>query len=110
MASSRSFFYYGMMPLDDEVHDDVLMTISQPRRSLFYARNKGSGVPEFENAPTSASVVTMLKYEVANALAERNLSVTDGTHTANVYFAGNYTGASFKLSMDGHGGTNVSFV
>ena len=35
------------------------------------------------------------------------LSVTDGTHTANIALLGNYLASSFVPSSDGHGGTNV---
>jgi hypothetical protein len=35
------------------------------------------------------------------------LSVTDGTRTAHIHFAGNYLGATFLLSSDGGGGTDV---
>jgi hypothetical protein len=38
------------------------------------------------------------------------LTVTDGTHTANVYMIGGYSTSSFSLSSDSHGGTLVSFV
>ena len=41
------------------------------------------------------------------ALNESTLSVTDGTHTANLNFIGNYTAGSFSLASDGHGGTLV---
>jgi hypothetical protein len=35
------------------------------------------------------------------------LTVTDGTHTAHIHLLGNYLGATFKVSSDGHGGTTV---
>jgi hypothetical protein len=35
------------------------------------------------------------------------LSVTDGTHTANIALLGNYLASSFATSSDGLGGTNV---
>ena len=35
------------------------------------------------------------------------LSVTDGTHSANIALLGNYLASSFVTSSDGHGGTNV---
>jgi hypothetical protein len=35
------------------------------------------------------------------------LSVTDGAHTARITLKGNYVGASFVASSDGHGGTDV---
>ncbi len=35
------------------------------------------------------------------------LTVTDGTHTANVALLGNYMASTFVTSSDGHGGTSV---
>jgi autotransporter-associated beta strand protein/probable HAF family extracellular repeat protein len=35
------------------------------------------------------------------------LSVTDGTHSANIALLGNYLASTFVASGDGHGGTNV---
>ena len=36
------------------------------------------------------------------------LSVTDGTHTANIALLGNYMASSFVPSSDGHGGTLIT--
>jgi hypothetical protein len=35
------------------------------------------------------------------------LTVTDGTHTAKITLVGDYTGSTFTVSSDGHGGTKV---
>src|SRR5262249_47669902 len=35
------------------------------------------------------------------------LTVTDGSHTANIALLGNYMASTFVTSSDGHGGTNV---
>jgi hypothetical protein len=35
------------------------------------------------------------------------LTVTDGSHSANIALLGNYLASSFVASSDGHGGTNV---
>jgi hypothetical protein len=36
------------------------------------------------------------------------LTVTDGTHTANIALLGNYLASTFVASSDGHGGTSVT--
>jgi hypothetical protein len=36
------------------------------------------------------------------------LSVTDGTHTANINLIGNYSASTFVATSDGHGGTLIS--
>jgi hypothetical protein len=35
------------------------------------------------------------------------LTITDGTHTAKISFSGDYTGTTFGVSSDSHGGTSV---
>jgi hypothetical protein len=35
------------------------------------------------------------------------LTLTDGTHTANIALLGNYLASTFVASSDGHGGTNI---
>jgi hypothetical protein len=35
------------------------------------------------------------------------LTVTDGSHTANIALLGDYMASTFVTSSDGHGGTNV---
>jgi hypothetical protein len=35
------------------------------------------------------------------------LTLTDGTHTANIALLGNYLASTFVASGDGHGGTNI---
>jgi hypothetical protein len=38
------------------------------------------------------------------------LTVTDGTHTANITLLGQYTAAGFTATSDGHGGTIITGV
>ena len=35
------------------------------------------------------------------------LTVTDGTHTAQILLLGNYVASTFTVSNDGHGGTSI---
>jgi hypothetical protein len=39
--------------------------------------------------------------------ASGTLTVTEGTHSANIALLGNYLASSFVASSDGHGGTNI---
>jgi hypothetical protein len=50
---------------------------------------------------------TMQKPTVAGNTFGGNLTVTDGTHSANIALLGNYLASTFVASSDGHGGTNV---
>jgi hypothetical protein len=54
---------------------------------------------------TFASATTKASYS-GTAIAG-TLTVTDGTHTASINLAGNFTASTFKVSSDGHGGTRV---
>ena len=49
-------------------------------------------------------------FSYSNNLNSDTLTVTDGTHTENLYLVGDYTSSSFKLSSDLRGGTLVNFV
>jgi hypothetical protein len=74
----QSFFYWGLMPLADEVADDILAGLVQPKRSMYYNRSYGAGLSDYENAPISLSNLVMIKYEAAKFMALRNNLVTDG--------------------------------
>jgi hypothetical protein len=54
---------------------------------------------QFKSGTTKASF--------AGTISGGTLSVTDGVHTARINLAGNYTGATFVVASDGHGGTTI---
>jgi autotransporter passenger strand-loop-strand repeat protein len=51
---------------------------------------------------------TSVKFTEAAGNTSGTLTVTDGTHVANLTLLGQYSTASFGLSNDGHGGTMVT--
>ena len=51
---------------------------------------------------------TTLGYTLNNSNTGGMLSVSDGTHTANLALLGNYMAANFAIAGDGHGGTLVT--
>ncbi len=51
------------------------------------------------------SADTSLSYTANGTDSGGVLEISDGTHTTNLDFTGEYTGASFLTSNDGHGGT-----
>jgi autotransporter passenger strand-loop-strand repeat protein len=68
----------------------------------------GFGVPgaiDF-SAVAFASGTTSATY-TSTGVGSGTLSVTDGTHTAQIALLGQYTVGNFKLSDDGHGGTLI---
>lgn len=85
-----------------------------------------TGVLELAHSLTYRATVSGLSKTGANALdlgdvtfgagtkatysgttASGTLTVTDGTHVAHIKLAGDYTGSTFTVSSDGHGGTRV---
>lgn len=76
--TAGSFFYWGVMPLDQEVADDVRTGLAQPRRSLFYDREYGAGLSEYEGTAVSLLILIQLKYEAVKFMGLRNSVVTDG--------------------------------
>jgi autotransporter passenger strand-loop-strand repeat protein len=68
----------------------------------------GFGVPgaiDF-SAVAYASGTTSATY-TSTGVGSGTLTVTDGTHTAQIALLGQYVTANFKLSADGHGGTLI---
>lgn len=51
---------------------------------------------------------TSAKFTEAASNNSGTLTVTDGTHTANLTLLGQYSTANFSLSSDGHGGTVIT--
>ena len=55
----------------------------------------------------SSSLAKALVYKGTTSAG--TLTVTDGTHTANIKFTGNYTTANFQLGTDNHTGSLITF-
>jgi len=72
------FFYYGLSPLDEETKHDMVVGLLQPKRSLFYDRNDGAGVGEYENYPGSLVLQVDLRYSIAMWVSRRNGEVSKG--------------------------------
>jgi hypothetical protein len=73
------FFYYGDIDLYDEVQADIEQGIVQDKRSMYYFRDYGAGLYQYENESFSnlATAVAM-RYEIASWIARRNQSVSSG--------------------------------
>jgi len=74
------FFHYGQVPLRDEVLSDLNQGLIQDKRSIFYDRSFGAGVPEYENFPRGLSLEIGMRYDIASWVARRNLEVSNGTN------------------------------
>lgn len=75
----NNFFYAGMVDLDTQIQSEVLQAITQPKRSMFYFRDAGAGIPEYENTPITAQSRIMMAYDVVMAIAGRNAQVPNGS-------------------------------
>src|SRR5262249_8383936 len=89
----------GLLQLDDSQHFHGLVAgFASP-----------SGVTEkidLRDIPFSNK--TKLSFTEAQNHLSGTLTVTDGTHTANLTLLGQYSAANFHLASDGQGGTVVT--
>jgi len=78
LASSDIFFYYGKSDIELETEADIVIGLSQPKKSMFYARSEGCGVSEYGNFPNTLVMQVMARYDIAKWAAYRNENVSDG--------------------------------
>ena len=63
---------------------------------------------EIDLADISFGKKTKVSFKEAQDKLSGTLTVTDGTHTANLTLLGQYSANNFSLASDGHGGTIVT--
>jgi len=74
-----NFYYHGQGVLAEEIKSEVLMTLMQSMRTLFYDRsNDSSEVFRYENSPNTIVLNILIPYVVVTALAKRNQVVSSG--------------------------------
>lgn len=73
------FFFYGLVDQRKEIEGDLFQGIMQSKRSMFYARQYGAGVPEYENTAGGLSLEVNMKYDIASWIAQRNKEISTGT-------------------------------
>jgi hypothetical protein len=81
---------------------------------LANSQGYAGSITGFAKTPTTtldlgdiAFVSGTTKASFSGTTASGVLTVTDGTHTANIKLTGNYTTSAFTVSSDGHGGADV---
>lgn len=74
------FFYYGQLDLDLEIESDIFNGLIQDKRSLFYNREDGAGVSEYENHPNVLLLEIGVRFEIVEWISYRNQQVGDGTN------------------------------
>ncbi len=74
-----NFYYHGQIDLAEEIKSDVLSTLLQSMRSLFYNRSYDSSeIGRYENSPNTIVLNILIPYVVVTALARRNQVVSAG--------------------------------
>jgi hypothetical protein len=77
--SGDYFFFYGQVDERKEIESDLVQGVMQNKRSLFYDRSYGAGVPQYENTAGGLSLEVNMKYDITAWIAQRNREVSDGT-------------------------------
>ena len=73
------FYYHGSNDLGLEIKSEVLSTILQSKRSLFYDRALDScGATDYENLPNGLYLQVALPMDILLGLSKRNQYVSDG--------------------------------
>lgn len=75
----NQFYYYGENDQGKEVEGDLELNLLTPSRSMFYFREYGSDLAEFENKPMSPITQMLLAYNVVRAVANMNTHTSDGS-------------------------------
>lgn len=105
------FFEYGNLDQELEDASDILSGLLQRKRSMYYYRQEGSGVPLKENYPNSAAMVVSLRYEVVNWISFRNTQVSDGTNnTRDRRVASSQSQVGFKQDKKGNLDMSVLYL
>lgn len=74
-----NFFYYGQGDFEIEQKSNVLSSIIQPNRSLFYNRFYDSaGIHQYENNPSAITMQILLPFAIVSALSKMNSVVSNG--------------------------------
>jgi hypothetical protein len=87
MSAAEGFFNWGQIPISQEVGEDILGGLTQGKRTMYYNRSYGAGVPDFENTPISLLTIVTLRLEVAKFMSTRNAVVTGGQIVNGVQYA-----------------------
>lgn len=74
------FFFYGQVDARKEIEADLVQGVMQAKRSLFYNRQYGAGVPGYENTAGGLTLEVNMKFDIAGWVAQRNREVSTGTN------------------------------
>lgn len=74
------FFFYGTVEERAEIEADLKIGLMQDKRSMFYNRSFGAGVPDYENTAGGLAADVALRYSIASWISRRNSEVSDGSN------------------------------
>jgi len=77
-GDSNHFFYAGVEDQDQQISSEVIQALLTRKRSMFYWRNQGAGIPDYENLPITAQNKIAMAYDSVIALTNRNATVPNG--------------------------------
>jgi hypothetical protein len=77
-VSIDSFFFSGDMDIDQEIRDDIEVSVIQSKRALPYFREYGGNLEQYLNIPFSYSTMIKIRYDVTSWIAQRNSYVSNG--------------------------------
>jgi hypothetical protein len=95
-------------------NEQVQFTGTTGRLELDHAQTYAGKITGFSHAGTTSldlrdiHFVSAAETKFSGNASGGVLTVSDGTHTATITLAGNYTGVTFKTSRDGHGGVIIT--
>ena len=72
------FFFYGKLDIELENEHDLVEGIVQPKRSLFYNRQDGTGIQQMENHPNIMALQITIRALITMFVGLRNTRVSDG--------------------------------
>jgi hypothetical protein len=92
--------------------ENVTFAVGGGVLELAHSQAYGGTITGFANTgaeldPLDIAFGSKTKATYSGTTASGVLTVTDGTHTAKIHLAGNFTGSTWTLTSDGHGGTTV---
>ena len=72
------FFYYGESDIELENQSDIMWGVMQPKRSMYYNRREGCGLPDRVNEPNTIQLTIVGRYDITQWVGYRNTYVTNG--------------------------------
>lgn len=82
-----NFFFSGEVDIDTQITSEVLQSLMQPKRSMFFNRSFGAGIPDYENKPLTAQLQIGMAYDIITGIARRNQEVPNGSDGTTDYRA-----------------------